>query len=132
MSRFDPTRDPMLGEVLRRMDPKATAAKRLAGLAERIAAEAGPLLDARRRERAGWSDYVAHWAGALVPIGVVTALAAGLCLAWLARQQRMSTDRVVERAALLGVATGGTQSGDLVELATTVDVPPPASPSRRP
>ena len=127
MTRFDPSRDPLLGEVLRRMDPKPAGPRQLDQLTARIEDEAAPLLS-RRRDALGWSEYVAHWAGTLVPLGVMTALAAGLCLAWLAHQQRSSVDRAVERAALLGVATGGAASGDLIELATR-DTPPP-SPSR--
>lgn len=129
MSRFDPSRDPMLGEVLRRMSPRPVAAKHLERLAARIRAEAAPLLDARRRDADGFSDYFSHWAGALVPLSMLTALAAGLCLAWLTHQQQVSMDSSLERAALLGAATNGATSADLIDLATVVDVP--ATPSVR-
>ena len=131
MSRFDPSRDPMLGEVLRRMSPKPIAAKQLEALAERVRADAAPLLEARRREANGFADYVAHWAGALVPLSVLTALAAGLCLAWMSHQQDVSVDASLERAALLGAATHGATSADLIDLATKVDVPSTTSPARR-
>lgn len=123
MTRFDPSRDPLLGEVLRRVSAQPVPAKQLEALAARIREDAAPLLEARRRDAHGWSDYVAHWAGALVPLGVLTALAAGLCLAWLTRQQA-ATDVALERAALLGAATNRSTSADLLDLATVGPLTP--------
>ena len=131
MSRFDPSRDPMLGEVLRRMGPKPVAARQLDALAALIRADAAPLLEARRRDVHGFAEYVAHWAGALVPLSVLTALAAGLCLAWVAHQQQTSANTAVERAAVLGAATGGSPSSDLLDLVTVVDVPAAPAGARR-
>ncbi|MDB4876632.1 MAG: hypothetical protein JWM41_3078 [Gemmatimonadetes bacterium] len=127
MSSADPRRDEALAHVLResRLSAPVTPA-RVRALSERIAAAAAPLLAERAgagevRQRTVW-DYAASWSGVLLPAGVLTALAAGLCLFVLSAQREPSAPKLSRsRIALMGAATNRVSSQNLIDFLVASD-----------
>lgn len=89
MKRRDLTPDRQLRELLARFDApeRATPAERRA-LKHRIEALAMPLLARRAGDTPAWWEFAADWARMLIPLGVVTALAAAALILWTARNAR--------------------------------------------
>jgi hypothetical protein len=119
----DPRRDEQLARLMRGTGLGApVSAAQLRALSDRIAAAAAPLLAEREvRQRTVW-DYAASWSGILLPAGVVTALAASLCLFMLSVQREPPAPKLSRsRIALIGAATNRVSSQSLVDFLVTSD-----------
>jgi hypothetical protein len=114
MRKYDPAHDGELADALRQLDPPAATQAQLAGLARRIVRKAEPLLHARR-ESSSWWEYMAAWAGTLLPLGVATAVAAIAGIMWSASDSIPEPPPPPEPSALILAVTGRDQSRELLE-----------------
>jgi hypothetical protein len=106
-----------IAEALRAADVcVAPSHESLVVLNARIVSAAAPLLDERAAPyRTVW-DYTERWAATLLPIGALTAIAAGLFLFALADHRQPAQQRMPGvRIALLGAATNRMSSQSLVD-----------------
>jgi hypothetical protein len=123
VSARDPGRDQQIARLLRDAGLSAPlSAPRMRSLGDRIAAAAAPLLAERDvRQRTVW-DYAASWSGVLLPAGMLTAIAAGLCLFVLSAQREAPAPRLSRsRMALMGAATNRVSSQNLVDFLVASD-----------
>jgi hypothetical protein len=115
-------RDSGLVDVLRAADeltrPADAVLSRLSG---RILVAAGPLLDERAAPHRTVWDYAERWSATLLPIGALTAVAAGLCLFALSAHEATSVRAVGDRVALLGAATNRVSSQNLLDFLVSSD-----------
>jgi len=121
--RRGPARDVELARVLRAAERQSmTADGALAALGARIMTAAAPLLEERAvPNRTVW-DYAERWSATLLPIGALTAVAAGLCLFALSVQPDPAPPRPTgARVALLGAATNSLSSQKLIDFLVTAD-----------
>jgi hypothetical protein len=96
MLRDDLKRDEELHHALRELDRASVGSPEdVERLHARITASAALLLDRRRHPPAPWWEYAAVWARPVVKVGIATALAAILSIAWAGRE---STQRAQQRA----------------------------------
>lgn len=114
MRQHDPAHDGELADALRQLDAPAATQAELAGLARRIARKAEPLLHARR-ESSSWWEYMAAWAGTLLPLGVATAVAAVAGIMWSSADRIPEPSPPSEPSALILAVTGRDQSRELLE-----------------
>jgi hypothetical protein len=85
MRRDDLRPDAELRAMLRRFDsPDRVSPDQRASLQRRIAADAEPLLAARRPGPPAWWEFTAGWARTLIPLGVATAVVAAGLMLWAA------------------------------------------------
>lgn len=125
-------RDRQLGDLMKEADREfAETPAQLAALSGRIRAAAAPMLGEREaRNRTVW-DYAERWSGTLIPLGMLTAVAAAMCLFVLSAQRdpvllpTLST-APGPRVALLGAVTNRVSSQRLVDLLVSVDGTPSA------
>jgi len=129
MRPHDPNPDRELSSALRRLDPPAADAEQMSALARRIVTRAIPLLDARRRTSSWW-EYMAAWAGTLLPLGLATALVAAACIVWISANAPRTRTPSGDRLALLRAMTNRTESQELVDIVLS-QAGAAASPQRR-
>jgi hypothetical protein len=123
LTRRNPPRDAALGRLLRDVEgAQPLSGGRDAALRGRILAAAAPLLDERAAPNRTVWDYTERWAAALLPIGALTAVAAGLCLFALSSGNDAPRQAVPGvRLALLGAATNRVSSQNLVDFLVASD-----------
>ena len=114
MRQHDPLHDGELGDALRQLDAPAATQAQLARLARRIVRKAEPILHAHR-ESSSWWEYMAAWAGTLLPLGVATAVAAVAGIMWSATDPIPEPSPPPEPSALILAVTGRDQSRELLE-----------------
>jgi hypothetical protein len=112
-----PSHDLEVAKLLRDASISATAtADGLRRLNDRIMAAALPMLDELAPpQRTVW-DYAERWSSMLLPIGALTALAAGVCLFALSSDRLPPARSAPPRVALLGAATNRVSSQNLIDL----------------
>jgi len=119
MSYRDPKVDRQLAEALREMGATdRTSSREVHLLARRIVRHADPMLRVRRRSAAWW-EYAAHWARALVPLGLSAAAVAAAGMIWLIPARATTSARPLspgEHAALLGAVANRVPSHELLDL----------------
>ncbi|MEP6496025.1 MAG: hypothetical protein ABJF01_25320 [bacterium] len=135
------SRDREVAELLKKADRgSASTPAQLSALSGRIRAAAAPILrEHEARNRTVW-DYAERWAGTLLPLGMLTAVAAAMCLFALSMQRdpelvpepvpvvaRVTTPPPGTRTAILGAVTNRVSSQNLVDLVVSVDAPSPAA-----
>jgi hypothetical protein len=105
----------------------AASPAQLAALSGRILAAAAPILREREaRNRTVW-DYAERWSGTLLPLGMLTAVAAAMCLFVLSAQREPTIAPAPgPRVALLGAATNRMSSQKLIDLVVSVDASSPS------
>ena len=116
-------RDAELARVLRDADAVARPSDaELRAFSARIIHAATPMLDARSAaERTVW-DYAERWSAVLLPVGALTAVAAGVCLFALANSSEPVSPRAsTTRVALAGAATNRVSSQNLLDLLVAGD-----------
>jgi len=132
-----PSRDHELAALLKKADRASEILPdQLAALSSRIRSAAAPILREREaRNRTIW-DYAERWAGTLLPLGMLTAVAAAMCLFALSMQRDPDVAPVLvpavaqatppgTRTAILGAVTNRVTSQKLVDLLVSVDGPGP-------
>lgn len=140
MKAPQPSHDRQLNELLKEADREfAPSPAQVAALGGRIRAAAAPMLREREaRNRTVW-DYAERWSGTLIPLGMLTAVAAAMCLFVLSAQREpvasptlspLPASASAPRVALLGAVTNRVSSQGLVDLLVSVDVAS-SSPGRR-
>lgn len=107
--------------MLRAADQFPAGSRRAEQLNASILAAAAPLLDERAAPQRTLWDYADRWASMLLPIGALTAIAAGVCLFVLASHPAASNGMPPVRVALLGAATNRMSSQSLVDFLVTGD-----------
>jgi hypothetical protein len=114
----EPKRDPMLREALLHLEGDASLRDQDA---ERLRqailwSAAGPLARLRERRTRTWRDYLARWAGGLVP----AAVAAALLLAMLTPsfQSNRESAMASTRGALSAVVSGEAPADEVVDAMT--------------
>jgi hypothetical protein len=119
-----PMRDEQLANLLASAGfSKAPTSDQLRALSGRILAAAAPVLDSRAAgSRSAW-DYAERWSGALIRLGALSAIAAGLCFFLLSHEREAEVRRPAAgaRVALLGAATYDVSSQHLVDLVVSTD-----------
>jgi hypothetical protein len=123
-----PPRDRHLGDLMKEADREfAASPAQLAALSGRILAAAAPILREREaRNRTVW-DYAERWSGTLLPLGMLTAVAAAMCLFVLSAQREPTIAPAPgPRVALLGAATNRMSSQKLIDLVVSVDASTPS------
>jgi len=135
-----PSRDRQLNDLLKEADRElAPSPSQLAALSGRIRAAAAPMLREREaRNRTVW-DYAERWSSTLIPLGMLSAVAAAMCLFVLSAQREPAatptptpavSSASAPRVALLGAVTNRVSSQRLVDLLVSVDVTSSSSPGR--
>lgn len=119
----DPRRDAYLTQVLSRVGQSPPASdERMRQLNEQIVAATAAMLREREANQRSIWDYAESWSAVLLPIGTLTAIAAGLCLFVLsARREPQPIGLPSARVALLSAATNRESSQRLVDLLVSVD-----------
>ena len=115
----EPKRDPMLREALLHLEGDASLRDEDADRLRQaiLWRAAGPLARLRERRMRTWRDYLARWAGGLVP----AAVAAALLLALLTPgsfQSNRDTAMASSRGALSAVVSGEAPADEVVDAMT--------------
>jgi hypothetical protein len=127
----EPSRDPKLGEALRRLD--VVSGLDDSQLRQRIGAAAATTLVNLRAPAPRWWEWISRWMPVAVPVGLAASLVAGLLVpeaeevASAGYSSEVAADSTLVLAAFSAVAEGGQlaayvvapQSGDLFEDAVT-------------
>lgn len=123
MTGRDPRRDAYVRQLLSDADrTSACSEERLQRLGERILGVAGHALREREPSQRTIWDYAERWSGMLLPIGTLTAIAAGMCMFVLSAQREPRSARPSStRVALLAAATNRVSSQNLVDLLVSND-----------
>jgi hypothetical protein len=134
MKRDDLRPDAELRAMLRRFDsPDRVSPDQRAALQRRIAADAEPLLSARRPGSPAWWEFTAGWARTLIPLGVATAMVAAGLILWAAHTPvRQPLVRVASQDSLVSAVPRDRTSQHLLDLLVSPAVIPADEPAAPP
>lgn len=131
MRRDDLRPDRELRDMLRRFDsPDHVTSDQRAALERRIAADAEPLLLARRPGAPAWWEFAAGWARTLIPLGVATGVAAAALILWAAHAApRPMPARLIGQDSLVGAMPRDRTSQHLLDLVVSPSLMPAPDPA---